>query len=81
MIDAHNNAVKQIQEQVREYYSRQVPFRVYHGSTNATRVISFKRNEMVDVSSLNNVLRIDPEKQTALVEPNVPMDKLLECNA
>jgi delta24-sterol reductase len=79
MITEHDNAVKKIQEQVREYYKRKVPFRVYHGSTNATRVVSFKRSEMIDTSKLDKVLKIDTEKRVALVEPNVSMDKLLDA--
>jgi len=78
MIEEHKNAVKIIQTQVRDYYSRKVPFRVYHGSTNATRVMSFKRSEMVDVSNLDKVLHVDTKRQVALVEPNVPMDMLLD---
>jgi len=75
----HNEAVAKLQSQISEYYSRQVPFRVYHGSTNSTRVLTFKRSEMVDTSNLDRVLYIDEAKRTALVEPNVPMDKLLDA--
>src|ERR1700704_5322126 len=34
---------------------------------------------MVDVSELNNVLSVDAKHQTAIVEPNVPMDKLVKA--
>lgn len=34
---------------------------------------------MVDTSLLNNVLRVDTETMTALVEPNVPMDSLVQA--
>lgn len=73
----HDEAVNKIQEQIKEYYSRKVPFRVYHGSTNSTRVLTFRRSEMVDTSNLDRVLYVDIDKRIALVEPNVPMDKLL----
>src|SRR4051812_39021058 len=34
---------------------------------------------MVDTSGLSNVLKVDTESRTALVEPNVPMDSLVEA--
>lgn len=74
----HTAAVDKLQGQISEYYSRKVPFRVYHGSTNSTRVLTFKRSEMVDISELNHVLSVDTAKNTAIVEPNVPMDLLVE---
>jgi hypothetical protein len=73
----HEDIVDSIRRQVGDHYANKVPFRVYHGSTNSTRVLTFKRNEMVDVSELNRVLSIDKSKRTALVEPNVSMDKLV----
>lgn len=75
----HAVAVADIQDRVRKFYADKVSFRVYHGSTNSTRVLTFKRNEMVDVSNMNRVLSIDKAKRTALVEPNVPMDKLIKA--
>lgn len=77
MNEHHNQAVQILQDQIRDYYRRKVPFRVYHGSTNSTRILTFKRSEMVDISRLNHVLSIDKERRTAIVEPNVPMDKLV----
>ncbi len=34
---------------------------------------------MVDTSAMSRVLKIDTERKTALVEPNVPMDSLVEA--
>ncbi|MDB5182774.1 MAG: hypothetical protein JWO47_558 [Candidatus Saccharibacteria bacterium] len=79
MTSKHAIVVKNLQNQVAKYYSQKTPFRVYHGSTNSTRVLTFKRSEMVDVSDLNNVISVDIEKQTVIVEPNVPMDKLVKA--
>lgn len=75
----HKKAVLEIQKQVREHFKHNTPFRIYHGATNSTRVLNIKRSEMVDTSKLNNVLSIDKEKQTAVVEPNVSMDKLVRA--
>lgn len=78
MDSRHSNAVAALQNQIRDYYVRKTPYRVYHGSTNSTRVQTFKRKEMIDISSLNRVLTVDEKRRTAIVEPNVPMDKLIK---
>lgn len=75
----HTAQIKNLQRQIRDYYERKVPFRVYHGSTNSTKLLTFKRREVVDISQLNRVLSVDTATQTAVVEPNVPMDKLLQA--
>lgn len=74
---AHQTDVERIAAQVRMFYAARKPFRIFHGSTNSTRILTFKRDEMLDVSALNRVLSIDVDRQTAVVEPNVPMDVLL----
>jgi len=73
----HEKNVRTIIEQVRQFYADKKPFRIYHGTTNSTRILSFKRSEMIDVSNLNRVISIDAARRTAIVEPNVPMDLLL----
>jgi FAD/FMN-containing dehydrogenase len=52
---------------------------IYHGSTNSTRAQRLGDAEIIDISRLNRVLSINTEEQYALVEPNVPMDKLVEA--
>jgi delta24-sterol reductase len=74
---AHSIAVEKVRARVQHFYDLKRPFRVYHGSTNSTRHADFDRDAIVDVSSLNHVLSINPEKRTAMVEPNVPMDDLV----
>jgi delta24-sterol reductase len=76
-MDAHSIAVEKVRTRVQHFYDLKRPFRVYHGSTNSTRHANFDRDAIVDVSSLNHVLSINPEKRTAMVEPNVPMDALV----
>lgn len=77
-MEQHKKRVEQLSRQVAGFYAAQKPFKIYHGSTNSTRVQVFKRDEMLDASKLNHVLQIDIDAQTALVEPNVPMDVLVE---
>ncbi|KAF2702742.1 FAD-binding domain-containing protein [Pleomassaria siparia CBS 279.74] len=77
-MDAHTSAVDTICTRVRHFYDARRPFRVYHGSTNSTRHLDFDQSSIVDVSSLNHILSINVERRTALVEPNVPMDVLVQ---
>lgn len=77
MDSQHKDSIKKLQAQISDYYVRKVPYRVYHGSTNSTRVLTFKRSEMVDTSKLNRVLSVDTISKIAVVEPNVSMDKLV----
>ncbi len=73
----HKIEVEAIAAQVRAFYENRKPFRIYHGSTNSTRIMSFKRDEMLDVSHLNRIITVDTDRKVAVVEPNVPMDILL----
>ncbi len=75
----HEDRVAALAEQVRAFYGRRGPFKVYHGSTNSTRVLEFDRTGIVDVSDFTHVLEVDAKRQTALVEANVPMDALVRA--
>ena len=74
----HKNEVTDIALKVRQFYEQKTPFRIYHGSTNSTRQSKYRRDELVDTSKLSRVLKVDVNSKTALVEPNVPMDRLVE---
>lgn len=76
-MEAHNAAVATVAARVKHFYDRQQPFRNYHGSSLSTRTSERHRDNIVDTSSLNHVLRVDPASETAWVEPNVPMDALV----
>lgn len=73
-LQAHDDAVVTVSSRVRQFYENKQPFHNYHGSTNSTRKSQRGRDNIVDTSSLSNVLNIDVEQKTALVEPNVSMD-------
>jgi Delta24-sterol reductase len=79
LMDRHSRAVQDISASVRGFYERKEKFRISHGSTNSTRQSAGKGKRIVDTSGLSNVLKVDPVSQTALVEPNVPMDRLVEA--
>ena len=74
----HRNAVTVIAARVQHFSALQQPFRIYHGSTNSTRPSKFHVDQMIDTTDLANILAIHPRTLTAVVEPNVPMDKLVE---
>lgn len=77
-MDQHDNAVARIAATIRKFHARKEAFRIYHGSTNSTRQSKYQRDQMVDTSGLDNVLKVDEDSKTVLVEPNVPMDALVE---
>jgi delta24-sterol reductase len=78
---SHQRCVEMLSSKVAHFHSTSTPFRIYHGSTNSTRHADFDRSQIIDVSHLNKVLSIDASTLTALVEPNVPMDKLVARTA
>ncbi|KAK3376165.1 hypothetical protein B0T24DRAFT_665190 [Lasiosphaeria ovina] len=73
----HDAAVNRIASEVRALFAQRKPFRVFHGSTNSTR--PGHGAQTVDISALSNVLSIDQTTRTAVVEPNVPMDQLVQA--
>ncbi|KAI1878149.1 uncharacterized protein JN550_000331 [Neoarthrinium moseri] len=77
--ERHEEAVNTIASVVRLFHATQRPFRNYHGSTNSTRTSERRADNTVDTSQLTHVIRVDREKKVALVEPNVPMDILVEA--
>jgi delta24-sterol reductase len=78
-MDRHEEAVAAIASSVRDFHQRGVKFRIYHGSTNSTRRLKWKRSEVVDTSGLTHVIKVDTERNIVIVEPNVPFDKLIEA--
>lgn len=75
----HQQKVKRISQEVADFYKRKKPFYIYHGSTNTTRYVQFTKDQTLDISDLNQVLNIDTENHLATVEPNVPMDRLVDA--
>ncbi|KAJ4305667.1 hypothetical protein N0V90_001198 [Kalmusia sp. IMI 367209] len=76
-MERHQRIVSQVASKAKEYFMRKESFRINHGSTNSTRPSLKKR--VVDISELRNVVKVDTASRTALVEPNVPMDRLVEA--
>src|SRR5690349_18970629 len=76
-MERHQRVVAQVASTIKEYYTSKESFRISHGSTNSTRPSQKKR--VIDISSLRNVINVDRKSKSALVEPNVPMDRLVEA--
>ncbi|KAI1430723.1 hypothetical protein GGR50DRAFT_683549 [Xylaria sp. CBS 124048] len=78
-MEGHRQAVRLIAAAVRGYFEKSIPFRIMHGSTNSTRPAHLKSQaRFVDIGALKHVLEVDTSRRVALVEPNVPMDRLVE---
>jgi delta24-sterol reductase len=77
-MENHKKVVASIAEKVRLFRYRKVPFRIYHGSTNSTRIIELDPNKIIDTSALSNVISVDKAAKTAVVQPNVSMDILVQ---
>lgn len=75
-MDSHSEYVAKVAGVISNYHQSKSPFRIYHGSTNSTRRRD-SSSKIVDISGLREVLAIDPDRKTALVEPNVSMEALL----
>ncbi|KAJ8063502.1 hypothetical protein OCU04_007378 [Sclerotinia nivalis] len=73
----HNQTVEKISANVRQFYERKEKFRINHGSTNSTRN-NAKGQNIINIGGLSHVLEVNTATQTAWVEPNVPMDRLVE---
>lgn len=78
-MDEHKTTVARLASEVARFNASKTPFRIYHGSTLSTRQSSRQRNRIIDVSSLSHVLQFNKAEKTVLVEPNVPMDQLVEA--
>lgn len=74
----HNTVVAELANQVKDFFEKDIPFRVYHGSTNSNRPICFDRNLIVDISELCRIVSIDKHTCTAVVEPKVSMADLVK---
>ena len=77
-IEQHNFDVRNVQAQMKDFYARGQKIKIYHGSTTSSRAQKFEKDKFVDVSRLDRVIEINTIEQYILVEPNVPMDKLVE---
>lgn len=77
MKNDHDLRVKKVASQVRNFYESKKPARIYRGGTHSTRSIKFKKDEVIDITELSNVIEVNVEERYVLVEPNVSMKQLV----
>lgn len=75
----HDVDVQRVQMQVRALRQKKQKIKIYHGSTNATRPVQFNGPAVIDMRSFARILEINTTEKYVVVEPNVPMDKLVEA--
>jgi delta24-sterol reductase len=80
-VHRHKKKVTRIAQKIKEYQkaSTNKKIRFTHGSTNSTRVQAKEAFHLIDISTLDEVIEIDTRNKLAIVEPNVPMDKLVDA--
>jgi Delta24-sterol reductase len=76
----HNLQVRRIAKEIGRYSSsdKTTKLRFYHGDSNSTRTSKENNYCWINISDLNEVIKVDKNPSYALIEPNVPMDKLVE---
>jgi Delta24-sterol reductase len=74
----HQDKVKLVQRQVAEAFENGQKIKINHGSTNSTRPQNTHGLKIIDISSLNSVIEVNPEEHYVIVEPNVAMDLLAD---
>ncbi|KAH8802548.1 hypothetical protein F5884DRAFT_836512, partial [Xylogone sp. PMI_703] len=75
-MESHEAAVNRIAAVVRAFYGRRESYRIFHGSTNSTRPVEADR--ILGISTLPNMINVNPLSKIAVVELNILMDKLGE---
>jgi Delta24-sterol reductase len=74
---SHLEKVARIQNELEIFYKNNQKVKINHGSTNSTRK---NTNDVLELytGDLNHILEINIEQNYITVEPNVPMDELVE---
>ncbi|CAF3457242.1 unnamed protein product [Fusarium graminearum] len=75
----HDKIVEDVSMRIRDLHKLGQPYRISHGSSSSTRPRHSPNTNVIDISMLSQVISVDTEKNTCLVEPNVPMDRLVEA--
>ncbi|KAM0207883.1 hypothetical protein ACHAPQ_007227 [Fusarium lateritium] len=78
-MDRHAEVVEDLANKIRNFYELGQPYRIFHGSSSSTRPRHDPNVNIIDISILSQVISVDTTQKTCLVEPNVPMDRLVEA--
>lgn len=74
----HNLQVSIVANQLKTFYKQKKKVRIYHGSTNSTRTQKFQKDAVINTTELHHVISLNIKEKYAIVQPNVPMDKLVK---
>lgn len=74
-MERHEQIVATLAYSVGVYFKEKKTYRIFHGSSNSTR--PRPTGNAIDISVLDKVLHVDRDRRTVLLEPNVPMDRLV----
>lgn len=87
-IKPHEEKVAKIQEQMQSFFAQRalserptsISLKYSTGNSNTTRSKSYKKgSQKLDFKDLNEIIKIDPQKQIAIVEPRVTMEELVQA--
>ncbi|UNI21210.1 hypothetical protein JDV02_007220 [Purpureocillium takamizusanense] len=79
-MEQHSRSVANIAVAIRNCFEDRQSFRIFHGSSNSTRPGRLHAgSKVIDITALSNVVSVNCGAKVALVEPNVPMDRLVEA--
>jgi delta24-sterol reductase len=78
-MEAHNKRLAKIVAKISEPGDHSKRIRIYHGSSNSTRIPDFTNFKTIDTSSLDHILEINTKDMYVLVEPSVQLDQLVEA--
>ncbi len=78
-LELHNEQAKQIASQIAQFYfsNREKKLRFDHGSTLQLKNHEDTEYFSVSISCLNDIIEINIAKKYVLVEPSVPLDRLI----
>ena len=78
-LEEHNREIAIIAKQLKEYSQsgKDKKLRFYHGGSNSTRENSSNEYSWIDISHLDQVVEVNTKQGFIIVEPNIPMDKLV----
>ncbi|EMT74209.1 Delta(24)-sterol reductase [Fusarium odoratissimum] len=75
-MERHNQILQDIADKIRDFYKLRQPYRVFSSSTRPRHATD---TNIIDISMLSQVISVDSAQRNCLVEPNVPMDRLVEA--
>ncbi|KAF5576010.1 7-dehydrocholesterol reductase [Fusarium pseudocircinatum] len=78
-MERHNQIMQDIADKIRDFCKLRQPYRIFHSSWSSTRARHGSDSNIIDISMLSQVISVDTAQRACLVEPNVPMDRLVEA--